>query len=126
MKNKKTINTGIAALATGALAIGGVNSNANALDLFEINDLGTAGELRPQLLSNGSDLVFHNNADVELKCGEGKCGEGKCGEGKSEKAEDKKDDKKKEAKKEEAKKEDKSSEHKCGEGKCGEGKCGTH
>lgn len=132
MKKENNIKKNLAVLATGALAVSAVGANANAIDLFETNDLGTAGELRSQLLGDLVPTGFINNADVELKCGEGKCGEGKCGEEK--KDTDKKDtDKKtteksdkKAEKKEEKATEGKSGEHKCGEGKCGEGKCGEH
>lgn len=138
MKQEKKITKKLAALSKGALAILAVGVSANSVDLFETNDLGTAGELRVQLLGDIVPTGFMNNADVELKCGEGKCGEGKCGEGKdkAEKKDDKKSDDKSEAKtetKEDKKaekkseaKEDKATEAKCGEGKCGEGKCGEH
>tara|TARA_B100000508_G_scaffold140310_1_gene140931 strand:+ start:8585 stop:8971 length:387 start_codon:yes stop_codon:yes gene_type:complete len=128
MEKDKRISKKLAALATGALAISAAGANANGVDLFEVNDLGTAGELRSQLLTE-SPSGFVSNSEVELKCGEGKDGEAKCGEGKAEKAEEKKseakEDKKAE-KKEEKATEGKATEHKCGEGKCGEGKCGEH
>ena len=143
MKQEKKITKKLAAVAASALAISAVCVSANSIDLFETSDLGTAGELRVQLLGDIVPTGFMNNADVELKCGEGKCGEGKCGEGKcgegkdkAEKKDDKKSDDKsevkpetKEDKKAEKKseaKEDKGTEAKCGEGKCGEGKCGEH
>ena len=138
MKQEKKITKKLAAVAASALAISAVGVSANSVDLFETSDLGTAGELRVQLLGDIVPTGFMNNADVELKCGEGKCGEGKCGEGKdkAEKKDDKKSDDKsevkpetKEDKKAEKKseaKEDKGTEAKCGEGKCGEGKCGEH
>lgn len=135
MKNETKAVRNLSLLATGVLAMSAVGVSANSIDLFETNDLGSAGELRAELLGTEVPSGFLNNADVELKCGEGKCGEGKCGEAKDgdkksdEKAEKSKDAKKADKKgevKEDVKKEGKSSEQKCGEGKCGEGKCGTH
>ncbi len=129
MKASKKIGK-IAAVATGALAIGAVSSEANAAELFQVDHLGSGSEVRSNLIDLNSDFVAENkmvsNLNVELKCGEGKCGEGKCGEGKS--GDDKKEGEKKDEKKtdkKDAKADDKTKEHKCGEGKCGEGKCGN-
>ena len=106
MENKNIKKASV--LAVGALALGSVN--ANATELFNAEDLGSAFEVRTNLIEQNSVISTNAlEAAIELKCGEKsakstehKCGEGKCGE------------KKKEAAKEKAK------EHKCGEGKCGE------
>ena len=131
MKNGKNLTKKVAAIATSTLAVGAISLDANATDIFEINDLGSGSELRSNILElNGGTSTLLDNAEVELKCGEGKCGEGKCGESKDgkKKEAEKKDSKSKDAKSEETKKgkDDKSKEAKCGEGKCGEGKCGEH
>ncbi|MGB0404458.1 MAG: hypothetical protein ACPGEG_10200 [Salibacteraceae bacterium] len=130
MKKETKTGRNVSLLATGVLAVSAVGASASSIDLFETSDLGSAGELRAELLGTEIPTGFLNNTDVELKCGEGKCGEGKCGEAKDgEKKEDAKEAKTKETKKAtkaDVKKESKDTEHKCGEGKCGEGKCGTH
>ena len=137
MKTLKTTSPlSITALVTGAM-ISAVGS-ANASDLFTVNDLGSGAELRSNLIAKNSAIPTHQflqNADLELKCGEGKCGEAKCGEKteKEEKASKSSEQKcgeakcgeKSKEKKVEKETETKASEAKCGEGKCGEGSCGS-
>ena len=114
MEKKKSIIA--SSLIAGAfIAVSGFAANASSL--FSHNSLGTAEELRTNLLTKGEAGL----KSLDLKCGgkgkadstakkgkEGKCGEGKCGEGKC-------GNKKTKAIK-------KGKEGKCGEGKCGDKK----
>lgn len=102
-------------LGTTALAGSMFVTSANATSLFDFNFLGTAGEVRTELVakSMGLDLSCGDKAATEAKSKDAKCGEGKCGDKKSEKKTDKKAKSKKEAK---------SKDAKCGEGKCGDKK----
>lgn len=106
-------------LGTTILASSMFVSSANATSLFDFDFLGSAGEVRNELVakSKGLDLTCGDkNADSKTK--DAKCGEGKCGDKKDAKKEDKKTDKKATVKK----KEGKSKDAKCGEGKCGDSK----
>ena len=98
-------------LGTTALAGSMFVTSANATSLFDFNFLGTAGEVRTELVakSMGLDLACGDKAATEAKTKDGKCGEGKCG--------DKKADKKTKSAKEA-----KTKDAKCGEGKCGDKK----
>ncbi|MEY5048266.1 MAG: hypothetical protein RLZZ175_1625 [Bacteroidota bacterium] len=101
-------------LGTTILASSMFVSSANATSLFDFDFLGSAGEVRNELVakSKGLDLTCGDkNADSKTK--DAKCGEGKCGDKKDAKKDDKKADKKKEGKAKDAK---------CGEGKCGDKK----
>ena len=102
-------------LGTTALASSMFVTSANATSLFDFNFLGTAGEVRTELVakSMGLDLTCGDKAKTETKSKDGKCGEGKCGDKKTEKKADKKV---------KAKKESKAKDAKCGEGKCGDKK----
>ncbi len=103
MEKKKSILT--STIIAGALiAVSGLSANANGL--FDYNSLGSAEELRSNLLnkvsaSNTLELSCGAKAKTdstkkgkEGKCGaakskskgkDGKCGEGKCGAGKDKK-----------------------------------------
>jgi len=97
-------------LGTTVLASSMFVSSANATSLFDFDFLGSAGEVRNELVakSKGLDLTCGDkNADTKTK--DAKCGEGKCGDKKEVKKENKKTDKKA-AKKKEAK----SKDAKCG------------
>ena len=87
-------------LGTTVLASSMFVSSANATSLFDFDFLGSAGEVRNELVakSKGLDLT--------------------CGDKKDAKKDDKKTDKKATVKK----KEGKSKDAKCGEGKCGDSK----
>lgn len=101
-------------LGTSILASTLLFNSVSASSLFDFEFIGSAGEMRSEVLSKTKNL--------DLSCGEKakedkskdhKCGEGKCGEKKDKKAE------KKEDKKDSKKKEAKTKDAKCGEGKCG-------
>lgn len=132
MKNTKKI------LLAGSVLAG--VSMANASNVIQNIDLGTASEVRTNLLSefNSPALNDFTTGAIEAKCGEentktkttkkadehkgceGKCGEGKCGEGKCGEKSTKTDSKSKTTDAKSTEKKEKTSEHKCGEGKCGE------
>jgi len=108
MKNKKNMLTSTI-IAGAMIAVSGLGAKASGL--FSYNNLGSAEEVRSNLLNHNSGANT-----LELSCGakaktdstkkgkDGKCGEGKCGGSKT-KAKSKK-----------------GKDGKCGEGKCGAGK----
>lgn len=111
MKKEQKINGKNLGLIAGCLTVAlSINAAENP---FEINPLGSGGELRSELVNQtiNPDQNF-TIRNLEAKCGESKSKEAKCGEkGKT-----------KEAKCGESKcgEEGKTKEAKCGESKCGE------
>ena len=110
--NKFSASKKLSLIAAGALIAGTASTNAEELNILDYSSLGTASELRAELLSTNSTEFIQDLAAYELNCGENTCGEGKCGEGEEEEGEEGEEE------------EGKEEEGKCGEGKCGEGKCG--
>ena len=125
MKTSKTSKAILAgSLVAGALF--GLNSTeVKANDLFNYNDLGSAGQVRSALLNDFMNPSAMSNA-IELKCGEtkkagdAKAKDAKCGENK--KAKDAKCGEGKKAKDAKCGESKKAKDAKCGEGKCGEKK----
>ena len=123
---KKFNASKVSAIAVGTLIAGSGSLMANDAAMFDYNDLGTAPELRSEILSMNSSNFTNDFVLAEMNCGENTCGsaekgeEQKCGE-KGEKGEEHKCGEGKCGEKGEKKEEksEKGEEHKCGEGKCG-------
>jgi len=128
-KQKNLLLKGVLLTGTviGLASVTPVQSN----NLFNFENLGSAHEIRADILNNSIHTVSSQVMKLELKCGEegtktkapsknkeaktktneSKCGEGKCGE--------ETETKTTKAEKKTTTKTTKTTENKCGEGKCG-------
>lgn len=114
MKTIKTNNLRNIGLVIGGLTVATMGSASLAAELFQLESIGSGGEVRANLTS---DISVPSPVSEYSKLADGKCGENKCGEKKAE-------SKSKEAKCGEAKCGEKKAESKSNEAKCGEAKCG--